>query len=103
MIFKLNEKTNEINKSLNKAAMPKSTEAIEVFSNLNSRSDKIQKQVELVTNGTQKLLDNANNALENLNRANKSISGKMLFFIKHNLEIADLSVVLFFLFRPIRF
>ena len=62
--------------------MLKTKEALTVFSNLNSRSDAILKQVEQITNGTQKLLDNTNNAWFSLNRINKSISGKLYIFLK---------------------
>jgi conjugal transfer/entry exclusion protein len=54
---------------------PKTTEALNLYTNLNGRSDSILKQAEQVTNRTQKLLDNANNALESLNKINKSLSG----------------------------
>ena len=74
----MNQKTKNIQNSFNKSTLPKSAEAIDIYSKLSSRSDQIQKQAEKVTNGTQKLLDNANNALESLNKINKSISGKWL-------------------------
>ena len=51
-------------------------DALKIHSNLDSRSDSILKEAEKVTNGTQKLLDNANNALESLNKINRSISGR---------------------------
>lgn len=49
-------------------------EALKIHSSLDARNDVILKQAEKVTNGTQKLLDNANNALESLNKINRSIS-----------------------------
>lgn len=54
---------------------PKTNEALNLYANLNSRSDSVLKQAEQVTNRTQKLLDNANNALESLNKINRSLSG----------------------------
>lgn len=75
LISKLNERAKDIQKSFSRSTLPKSAEALEIYSNLNNRSDRIQKQAEQVTNGTQKLLDNANNALESLNKINKSLTG----------------------------
>ncbi len=83
-IAELNEKTKLIHKTFNKEILVKSAAAITIYSNLNNRSEQIQKQSEQVTNRTQKLLDNANNGLENLNKINKSISGEIyntFFFI----------------------
>jgi len=56
-------------------------EALKLHSGLDSRSDTILREAERVTNGTQKLLDNANNALESLNKINRSISGEYSFLI----------------------
>jgi DNA-directed RNA polymerase specialized sigma54-like protein len=55
-------------------------EALKLHSSLDNRSDTILREAEKVTNGTQKLLDNANNALESLNKINRSISGEKFFF-----------------------
>lgn len=50
-------------------------DALKLHLSLEGRSDSILKEAEKVTNGTQRLLDNANNALESLNKINRSISG----------------------------
>lgn len=72
---KLEIKTGEVVKNFETNLTPKAKEALNVYSSLNSRSESILKQVEQVTNGTQKLLDNTNNAWFSLNKINKSISG----------------------------
>lgn len=77
LVAKLNDKAKEIQKTFARSTLPQSAKGLEIHSNLSNRCDQIQKQAEQVTNGTQKLLDNANNALESLNKINKSISGKL--------------------------
>ena len=76
-IENLNDKTKKIQKDFNRSTLPRSAEALDIHSGLTNRCDQIQKQAEEVTNGTQNLLDNANNALESLNKINKSLSGKL--------------------------
>lgn len=80
LISQLNERAKDIQKSFSRSTLPKSAEVLEIYSNLNNRSDRIQKQAEQVTNGTQKLLDNANNALESLNKINKSLTGSLIIY-----------------------
>ena len=71
----LHTQATEMAKNYEANTEPNAKEALKLHVNLNSRSDSILKQAEKVTNGTQKLLDNANNALESLNKINRSISG----------------------------
>lgn len=74
---KLEEKASKMMKNFESVIQPKAEEALSIHTGLNSRSQSIQRQAEQVAEGTQKLFDNANNALENLNKINKSISGKL--------------------------
>lgn len=71
----LEDKTKQLMAHFETNTQPKTNEALNLYANLNSRSDSVLKQAEQVTNRTQKLLDNANNALESLNKINRSLSG----------------------------
>lgn len=73
----LKDKTDKLISHFETSSKPRSNEALGLYSNLNNRSDSILKQAEQVANGTQKLLDNAYNAFESLERINKSVSSKM--------------------------
>lgn len=73
--MKLEEMTLEMKNNYETKLEPNTNNAFTIYSNLNTRSDSILKQAEQVTNGTQKLLDNANNAFESLNKINKSLTG----------------------------
>lgn len=76
----LKDKTDKLINHFETSSKPRSNEALSLYSNLNNRSDSILKQAEQVANGTQKLLDNAYNALESLERINKSISSKITVY-----------------------
>lgn len=57
---------------------PKSYEAADVYSQLDIRTTTVLRVAEEMTIGTQNLLDDANNAMDDLNRINKSIAGNYL-------------------------
>jgi len=54
---------------------PKSYEAADVYAQLEVRTSTVQRMAEEMTTGTQNLLDDANNAMDDLNAINKSIAG----------------------------
>lgn len=72
----LDANTTEIIKNYQTNTEANVKEALKIHSSFEIRSDSILREAEKVTNGTQKLLDNANNALESLNKINRSISGE---------------------------
>ncbi len=75
----LQEKAQQLENKYDKNTSPKVNEAIELQKDLNERSGLIMRQADDVANRTQRLLDDANNGLEGLNRINKSLSGRLLF------------------------
>lgn len=75
---KLEQSTSELKGAFESELKTKAKDAYTVYSNLNSRSDSVLKQAEQVTNETQKLLDNANNAFESLNKINQSLARKSI-------------------------
>ncbi len=81
---KLEQSTSDMKNNYENELKSKANDAYTVYSNLNSRSDAVLKQAEQVTNETQKLLDNANNAFESLNNINKSLTRKLWSKIKKN-------------------
>ncbi|CAF0707486.1 unnamed protein product [Brachionus calyciflorus] len=68
------ERVKNMDTKFNEFTKNKSQASLEIQSNLIKRNDLVLKQAESVTNGTQKLLDNTNNALESLQKINKSLS-----------------------------
>lgn len=79
MTKQLEEKTEEQREKFNSTTSTKIQEAKSLYSNFSYRSDSILKEAEQITNRTQKVLDYSNNALENLNKINKSLSGNIIF------------------------
>ncbi len=71
----LQDKARKIGNKYEKNTSPKIDEAIELQKDLRERSGFILRQADDVANRTQRLLDDANNGLEGLNRINKSLSG----------------------------
>lgn len=92
----LQDKSDEMVKNFTQTTQSKVDQAVEVQKNLNERSDSVLKQADEVANRTQRLLDNANNGLEGLNRINKSLSGILKLIKNHtllyNYQIVDFSV-----------
>lgn len=74
---KLQQSTSELKNTFETSLKTKANDAYEVFKKLDTRSDSVLKQAEQVTNDTQRLLDNANNAFESLNRINQSLTGRL--------------------------
>ena len=50
-------------------------EATQILANIDNRTSLVQKKAERITEETQTLLDSASNALESLNKMNKTLSG----------------------------
>lgn len=83
---KLEQSTSDLKNSYETELKSKANDAYTVYSNLNGRSDAVLKQAEQVTNETQKLLDNANNAFESLNNINQSLTRKFSFLLSFDLD-----------------
>ena len=70
----LEQQTGEL-KNVVDDIVPDADEATEISEYLTERTVSVQKEAESVTVGTQSHLDNVNNAFDDLDRINKSISG----------------------------
>lgn len=73
---KLEQTTSDLKDTFDTSLKSKANNAHDTFLQLSTRSDSVLKQAEQVTNETQRLLDNANNAFESLNKINESLNRK---------------------------
>lgn len=79
---KLEQSTTELKDKFETSLKDKTNDAHERYLQLSTRSDSVLKQAEQVTNETQRLLDNANNAFESLNKINESLKRELFKFEK---------------------
>ena len=75
LVNNLEKQVLNLGTSYSDTVQTKYQEATQILANIDNRTNLVQKKAERITEETQTLLDTASNALENLNKINKTLSG----------------------------